>query len=307
MNLSAVAAQAALYWLLFPAVAVPVCLLAARRGHRGFFERLAPWFAIIPITLGASYLGHGAFAGLLIACGVAACWELARLGNARPPDRPAASGRLGVDPARFSAALACAIPWIVWAEMARGFPVALAVVAVLAPVIVFFLLPAAASLRWSAPLLGVSLGAALSFWVLLQRLPGGFRWVLVAFSVVVLNDVMAFATGRLVPGPRPFPTLSPGKTVTGYAGGLVCGTLAAFILSFAVPEFDAVTLLGGGVLVASCGSLGDLLASAVKRRHGAKDFGNVLGAQGGMLDRLDSMLGAGMAFYLFVLITVGSH
>ena len=55
-----------------------------------------------------------------------------------------------------------------------------------------------------------------------------------------------------------------------------------------------------GLLVVVCASAGDLLASAIKRRHETKDFGNLLGAQGGMLDRLDSLLGAGWVFYLFV-------
>jgi len=297
--------QALLRWLLFPAIAIPVCLYARSRGHCGFVERLGAWFLIIPVALGASFLGHVAFLVLLAACGVVAAWELARLGQPVPPGAARGLATLAVSPARFVAALVCSLPWLFWAGRSPAFPIALALLAATAPLALFLALPRATAVKWSVPLLPLSLGASLSFWVLLQREPAGFRWVLLAFSVVVMNDVMGFLTGRFVPGPHPFPGLSPGKTVTGYAGGIVSGILVAFILAFAVPEFGTAELAAAGLLLACSGAAGDLVASAVKRRHSAKDFSRALGAQGGMLDRLDSLLGAGWAFYLFLRFVTG--
>ncbi|HOG30173.1 MAG TPA: phosphatidate cytidylyltransferase [Vicinamibacterales bacterium] len=300
MTLSEIGFQALLRWLLFPAAAIPVCVYARVHGHHGFLERLGPWFLIIPVALGASYLGMVPFGLLLAMCGAVAAWELARLGQALPAPRSGAAAVLGARPSRFALALACVLPWILWPALGPSDSAIVAGAAVLLPVLLFFALPRAAAAVWTVPLLPLSLGAALSFWVRLQQMPAGFRWVLVAFSVVVVNDVMGFVTGRLLPGPRPFPSLSPGKTITGYAGGLAGAVLTAFVLAFAEPEFGALTIAAAAVALACSGAAGDLLASAVKRRHQAKDFGRALGAQGGMLDRLDSLLGAGWIFYLFV-------
>lgn len=305
MSAAEIGFQALLRWLLFPAIAVPVCLYARARGHHGFMERLGAWLLIIPVALGASFLGRATFLSLLAACGMVAAWELARIGQPLPLRAPRALASFAVSPARFAAALACALPWLFWADRSPAFPLALALLAAIAPLALFLALPRATAVTWSIPLLPLSLGASLSFWILLQRMPGGFRWVLLAFSVVVLNDVMGFLTGRFVPGPHPFPGLSPGKTVTGYAGGIITGILVAFILAFAVPEFDTAKLAAAGLLLACSGAAGDLVASAVKRRHSAKDFSRVLGAQGGMLDRLDSLLGAGWVFYLFLRAMTG--
>jgi CDP-diglyceride synthetase len=38
----------------------------------------------------------------------------------------------------------------------------------------------------------------------------------------------------------------------------------------------------------------------VKRHHGIKDFSGMLGPVGGMLDRLDSLIGAGWIFLIFL-------
>ena len=47
-------------------------------------------------------------------------------------------------------------------------------------------------------------------------------------------------------------------------------------------------------VVVSLGFLGDTAASVLKRRLGVKDFGWVLGRQGGWMDRLDSSLFLGL-------------
>ena len=52
-------------------------------------------------------------------------------------------------------------------------------------------------------------------------------------------------------------------------------------------EGDALLL---GLTVAVLGPLGDLFESVVKRDVGAKDAGNLFGAHGGALDRLDAVI-----------------
>ena len=54
------------------------------------------------------------------------------------------------------------------------------------------------------------------------------------------------------------------------------------------------------LLLSVAGVAGDLATSAVKRQHGVKDFGNLLGPQGGMVDRVDSLLAAGGVFHLLL-------
>ena len=63
--------------------------------------------------------------------------------------------------------------------------------------------------------------------------------------------------------------------------------------SFALPEFgwDALAMIA--IALSCAGAIGDLAASAIKRRYNAKDFGTMLGPQGGLLDRLDSLIPTG--------------
>jgi phosphatidate cytidylyltransferase len=158
------------------------------------------------------------------------------------------------------------------------------------------------TLREAGPLilLSVGLGVGLACWLRMLVMPGGFRFVLFAYSVVAINDIGAGVFGELFGRIRPLPRLSPNKTVAGFIGGAASGILVSYLGWFAVPELSLTQITAAGVLLVSSGAAGDLFASGVKRRHGLKDFGTVMGPCGGILDRLDSLLSSGPVFYLYL-------
>ena len=285
----AIALRVLLYWLLFPAVALPAHVIARAKGRQGFLGHILVWFVIIPVFLASSYLGTATLIALLAASCAVACWEIVRLNGLASTTAP-----------RFALAAALSLPWLLLPQPALASPLGVARLIVMVPAIAYPVLPARARSRWGVPALALGLGASLSFWVLLQRMPGGVRFVWFAFSVVAVSDMMSFLGGRMLGGSRPFPLLSPQKTIAGYGVGAAAAVLISYVLSFAVPELDSVQVGLGALVLVTFGFLGDLFASAIKRRHSAKDFGACLGPMGGMLDRLDSLAGAGWAFYAFL-------
>jgi phosphatidate cytidylyltransferase len=289
MSDGAIALRAFLYWLVFPVAALAAHSIARARGHEGFLGHILVWLAIIPAVVVSSYLGAAALAvGLTASCAVA-CWEIVRLGAGTASPWP-----------KLALAAAVSLPWLLLVGPALPSPPVAARLLAMTAALSYPLLSPRARTRWGAGGLALGLGASLSFWLLLRGMPGGFGLMLFAFSVVVINDMVSFLAGRMLGGWRPFPILSPRKTLAGYVCGAVAAVLGGFALSFAVPDLGPVAVGLGALLLVTWGSLGDLFVSAVKRRHGAKDAGTCLGPMGGMLDRLDSLLGAGWAFFVFV-------
>jgi phosphatidate cytidylyltransferase len=133
----------------------------------------------------------------------------------------------------------------------------------------------------------------------------GYRSLLLLFLIAVeLNDVFAYLAGNLFGRKKLAPNTSPNKTVGGAVGAVVGTTALVFVLgrfAFDDPAILApVVLLGLGVLISVTGQLGDLVISSVKRDLGIKDTGNILPGHGGMLDRFDSLILAGPAFFHYV-------
>lgn len=126
----------------------------------------------------------------------------------------------------------------------------------------------------------------------LRGSPGGRAWVLLLVAVVWAADIAAFLVGNWLKGPKLWPRFSPNKTWTGFAGGLVGGMAAAAGMA-------ALPIGGGpgvgaaipiGLLTALAAMGGDLWESALKRRFGVKDSGDLIPGHGGLLDRVDGLM-----------------
>ena len=130
--------------------------------------------------------------------------------------------------------------------------------------------------------------------------------ILVFFLVAFLNDGAAWLAGMLFgKGNRGVVSVSPKKSVAGFAGGLAAsvatGLLAvkffpAAFTSLVMPSYLAGALLGLGAGAAAI--LGDLCESALKRSAGVKDSGTLILGRGGALDSIDSLALAAPVYYI---------
>ena len=113
---------------------------------------------------------------------------------------------------------------------------------------------------------------------------------LLVLAVVWIADTAAYFAGRRWGRRKLAPSISPGKTWEGAAGGLIGVAAYAMILSILLGGGAAgmAVFLGAAAVLAMVSITGDLFESAVKRQAGVKDSGTILPGHGGMLDRIDS-------------------
>ena len=131
--------------------------------------------------------------------------------------------------------------------------------------------------------------------VLLRSDPlDGAAAIFFLFAVVWGTDIMAYFTGRTLGGPKLWPAVSPKKTWSGFLGGTLFGALAGAGVAFVAGLDDIALLLVFGILLAVVSQGGDLLESALKRHFGVKDASHLIPGHGGVMDRLDGFIAAGL-------------
>lgn len=116
--------------------------------------------------------------------------------------------------------------------------------------------------------------------------------ILFIFVMIWSSDSFAYLVGRWI-GKRPLaPTLSPKKTIEGFAGGVLGTIIVGVVANHFWGLLSLSTAVSMAIAVSICAPFGDLIASAVKREANVKDSGVFLPGHGGALDRLDSFITA---------------
>jgi phosphatidate cytidylyltransferase len=249
----------------------------AREGGGNLRLRVLSALVLLPIALGAALLGGWAFTALVALAAALMAYEWDRLCGG---EGTGLLGAVGIGAALVALALAGAGLYLP-ALAAMGFGVLLAAT-----------VAALTRRAFPWPALGVvyvTLPCVVLVW--LRAAPeGGRETIFWLFLLVWATDAGAYFVGRGIGGPRLAPRISPGKTWSGLAGGMVCGALAGagFGLASGASRLGVLALLSA--LLAVFSQVGDLAESWLKRNFGVKDTGALIPGHGGVLDRVDGLL-----------------
>ncbi len=255
---------------------------------KALVKRIASAVVLVPVVLGALWLGGWWFAALMLVAGWLMSFEWSRM-----------SGGGRVDPILVIYAVTlCGIVFFTETYRTQS---------------AFFALGGGLVATGAAAVLGkrrivwalaglVYIGIPVLALIWLRLLPSyGFTFVLWVLCVVWAADSAAFFTGSALGGPKLAPAISPNKTWSGAAGGLVGASLVGlgFALYVGVP---IVTAMVASAFVGLWAELGDLQESWIKRRLNIKDTSNLIPGHGGILDRLDSLMFAAPVVCLMIVL-----
>jgi len=158
-----------------------------------------------------------------------------------------------------------------------------------------------AFIGWAWTLAGILyLGWLLSYLVALRGLDEGRNWVFFALFTTFASDTAAFFVGRALGRHKLAPKISPGKTWEGTIAGVFGAIIASLLFTLLIP-ISYWQIVALGILVSIFGQLGDLVESLLKRNMGVKDSGRLIPGHGGFLDRIDSVVFAGVVVYYYVI------
>jgi len=161
--------------------------------------------------------------------------------------------------------------------------------------------------NWAWMMAGILyVGFLLSYLVAL-RIEAGREWLYLAFFATFGSDTAAYFIGRAFGRHKMAPRISPNKTWEGAIAGIVGAVIISLLFTLDTPLqlpvhwWEAILL---GVLISAFGQVGDLVESLLKRNTGNKESGKLMPGHGGLLDRMDSIVFAGVVVYLYYTFVV---
>ena len=136
----------------------------------------------------------------------------------------------------------------------------------------------------------LALGAMAVLWIR-DDIEVGRSNLVFMLLLIWASDIGAYLAGRLIGGAKMAPLISPGKTWSGAAGGLLAAVLVAWTTALLLhPPVSLGRVIILALVLGIVAQAGDLLESWMKRRFGVKDSGWLIPGHGGLLDRVDAVL-----------------
>lgn len=146
----------------------------------------------------------------------------------------------------------------------------------------------------------IFLGMSFNYLIVIRNL--NVLYLVYVALATFMSDTFAHFFGTKIGKHKLCPQISPNKTVEGMIGGVAFGTFisAMYFLTFIDSSANVTLLFIISMALSIVAEFGDLVFSSIKRKYGVKDYGNIMPGHGGVLDRLDSLFFALLAFSYLV-------
>jgi len=125
----------------------------------------------------------------------------------------------------------------------------------------------------------------------------GLTAITLLFACVWGADIFAYIFGRLIGGPKLAPKISPKKTWAGFIGSLVGALLLCYLVLLYADKPTGTLFWLVIISIAIISQAGDLFISVIKRKFDIKDTGKIIPGHGGILDRIDGLIPAGVVLW----------
>ena len=253
--------------------------------HMNLFLRVLSSLVLIPVVLGAVWLGDWVYMALILLVSTLGMAEWLGLTAKNMPLR----GKIWAHVGLLS---------VILVMILKGPVPAVALSLLIALILGLYARQALtdqnpqklSSALWAAagvPYLAWSAMAMIGLRAVPER--GLFLLVFLLLSVWG-TDTGAYFFGRLIGGPKLLPRISPKKTWAGLIGGMVFAAALGYGCALGFGESGPWRYALLGFVLALVAQAGDFFESYVKRRAGAKDSGHLIPGHGGILDRVDGLL-----------------
>jgi phosphatidate cytidylyltransferase len=254
-----------------------VPLLSAPTGRQRLLLRVVSSIVMIPLALGAAYLGDLVFVAFWAIAALGVLWEWDAMVCAHDKNPVLTIGSVAIVGATVLWAINRPIPTLILIGLGMLGIASLA-----------------SKVRrvWCVAGLAYA-GALLLAPLVLRHDPTfGFWAIVFVFGVVWATDIGAYVAGRGLGGPKLIPQISPNKTWIGAIGGLVAGAAGGIVVAKLAAIENVASLSVVALALSAVSQFGDILESAVKRRFHAKDSSWLIPGHGGLMDRLDGFITA---------------